>query len=69
MYSGLLLRKIRYNFDDRLVDDSKTVLRSLQDTYNYKVENEEDDDFGLAVLEISEDTDDQPDKDNIIVIN
>ena len=46
-----------YSFEDRMVDDSKTVLQSLKNSY--EVEEEIEVDFGLEVLEISETEDNE----------
>ena len=59
-----------YNFDDRLVDDSETVLESLKNSY--EVEEEIEMNFGLEVLEISETEDEvenAEDNNDLIVIN
>ena len=46
-----------YSFEDRLVDNSKTVLQSLKNLHEVKEEIEVD--FGLEVLEISETEDNE----------
>ena len=60
-----------YSFEDRMVDDSKTVLQSLKNSY--EVEEEIEVDFGLEVLEISETEDKEvenvEDDVDLIVIN
>ena len=60
-----------YSFEDRLVDDSKTLLQYLKNFH--EVEEEIDLDFGLEVLEISETQDDEienvEDNVDLIVIN
>ena len=60
-----------YSFEDHLVDDSKTELQLLKNSY--ELEEEIELDFGLEVLEISETEDNEvenvEDDVDIIVIN